>query len=120
MDGSNPITLRNRRFLRKIYPVFDGPKFYTLKTLDLLTNSESLRQQPSKEAMDTDRGVNIASPSGLHEPKVEEMKVDNAFRYDRRQHRIPTLGPTPTVMTNFASQGTSAKNFVPTNARTIA
>ena len=44
VNRSNRITLRNSRFLRKIFPVVNGPKRYTPKTSDPPLNSESPRQ----------------------------------------------------------------------------
>ena len=77
-DGSNRTKLHNRRFLRKIYPVVDGPKCYTPKISDPPPNSESPRQKPPEEAMDTERDANVVSSSVQREPEVEEMEVDDA------------------------------------------
>ena len=80
----------------------------------------SPRQQLSEEAMDTERNVKVASPSVQREPGGRRNGAWRCFRFDGSQHRIPPPGRTPTIKTNLASQSTSAKNFVPTKARTLA
>ena len=50
---------------------------YTKNFVPSPPNSESLWQQPPEKAMDTDRDVNVASPSVHHESGIEEMEVDN-------------------------------------------
>ena len=76
VDGSNRITLRNRRFLRKIYPVVDGPHCSTPETLHPPMDSELPQQRQPDEAMDTDENIDIASPGVQHESE-EGMEVDD-------------------------------------------
>ena len=73
VDGSNRITLRNRRFLRRIYPVTDGPQYPTPKTSDPSTNAEPLQEQSPEDAMEVDSDVNVTLPSISNE---EGMEID--------------------------------------------
>ena len=74
MDGSGRITLRNHRFLRKIYPVVDGPPHATPGTSDRSTNSEPPQEQTPEKPMDIERDINVTTPS---QPNKIEMEVDD-------------------------------------------
>ena len=78
VDGSNRVTTRNRRFLRKIYPVVDGPHCSTSKTSNPSTNFEAPLQQLHEDAMEVD----VRTPS---EPNEESMEVDEAISLPPRQ-----------------------------------
>ena len=67
-DGSNRIMLRNRRFLREIYPVVDGSKCCTPKTSDPPQILSHRGNNLLKGEMDTEKDVNVASSSVQREP----------------------------------------------------
>ena len=75
MDGSNRVTARNRRFLRKIYPVVDGPHYPTPRTVNPSVHTETPQQQNNEEAMDVDREADLTTTSETNE---EDMEVDDA------------------------------------------
>lgn len=74
VDGSGRITLRNRRFLRKIYPVVDGPPHATPGTSDPSTNPGPPQEQTTEEPMDIEWDINVTTPS---QPNEIEMEVDD-------------------------------------------
>ena len=78
VDGSNRVTLRNRRFLRKIYPVVDSLQWFTPKMSNPPVDLEPLEQCPPDDIRDTDGDFNVAPPSAENKPEEEEMEVDNA------------------------------------------
>ena len=93
VDGSNRVTLRNRRFLRKIYPVVDGPRWYTPKIMTPAVDLEPLEQRPPDDIMDTDGDFNVTPPSAENEPEEEEMEVENATdaTEDNTEHLVEPL-----------------------------
>ena len=74
VDGSSRITLRNRRFPRKIYLVVDGPPQTTPGTSDPSGNPEHPQKQNPDELMDIEQDINVTTPC---QPKEIEMEVDD-------------------------------------------
>ena len=81
VDGSNRITLRNRRFIRRIHPVLNGPNLPEPGTSNP-PDPQLHQTQPPEEEMDTDQGVGTTS---IEEP----MDVDD----------IDTTGQATTTLT---------------------
>ena len=70
VDGSNRVTLRNRRFLRKIHPVVDGPHHTKPETSNPPISPEPPQAKLPEEAMEVERHVSVELPSE-HEEEME-------------------------------------------------
>lgn len=87
VDGSNRVTLRNRRFLHRIHPVVDGPRNIRQEIPNPPINVETPQAQPPEEAMEVEQHADTESPSE-HE---EEMEVEDTTGGDTQKYSPPPL-----------------------------
>ena len=94
VDGSNRVTARNRRFLRKIYPVVDGPHSLMPRTADPSIFTETPQQQIYEEAMDVDSETDTTTPG---EPIEQFMEIGDTtdVRGDNTNLCLEPVTPLP-------------------------
>ena len=90
VDGSNRVTLRNRRFLRRIDPVVNSPQFNEPGTSNV-PNPEPYQMPHHEEEMDTDQGMETPPPG------EETMDVDSTqvIEYDSTRRKSSRIGRPP-------------------------
>ena len=87
VDGSNRVTARNRRFLRKIYPVVDGPHTPLPRTVDPSGYTTTPLGQTREEAMEIDEHVDTTTPN----EEDMDMEESSDFEYRNTTPATPPL-----------------------------
>ena len=88
MDGSNRVTARNRRFLRKIYPVVDGPYHRSPQTAHTPVCTETPLKKTYEEAMEVDEQVDTTTS------EEETMDTEDSLVVEKYE-AVPNPETTP-------------------------
>ena len=116
VDESSGITLRNRRFLHKIYLVMDGPPPATPEASDPSTNLKTPQEQTPEEPMDIKTGYQCHDIKPTKRIRNGSGNTTDVVGSNTRGY----IQQSPTVKTTLMLQKTNAKESVPMSTEKIA